>query len=296
MNCTGKPQGIFAPGTEFFVGCNYWASHAGTAMWRDWKPEVVAGDFRVLAGHGLQVLRVFPLWPDFQPIHALTGGGQHFVEMRFGDRPLPDTPAGRAGVEPVMVERFRELCRMAHESNLKLVVGLVTGWMSGRMHVPPAFERVNVLTDPLAIQWQVRMVRHLVRELRNCDAIAAWDLGNECNCMAVLNFDGDLFKFQPESDVVVNVEMGKKGVVLEHSVDRTLIRRKHRNVFPVKKDLSLGRNLKSGDHPKSRCFSASRRSKDGDELTLFHVETEIVDHGCSVELFADMLQADDVLH
>ncbi len=186
MNCTGKPQGIFAPGTEFFVGCNYWASHAGTAMWRDWKPEVVAEDFRILAGHGLQVLRVFPLWPDFQPIQALTGGGQHFVEMRFGDRPLPDTPAGRAGVDPVMVERFRELCRMAHESNLKLVVGLVTGWMSGRMHVPPAFERVNVLTDPLATQWQLRMVRHLVRELRNCEAVAAWDLGNECNCMAPL--------------------------------------------------------------------------------------------------------------
>ena len=186
MNCAGKPQGIFASGTEFFVGCNYWASHAGTAMWRDWQPEVVAEDFRTLSAHGLQVLRVFPLWPDFQPIQALTGGGQQFVEMRFGDRPLPDTPAGRAGVDPVMVEHFRELCRIAGEYRLKLVVGLVTGWMSGRMHVPPAFERVNVLTDPLAIQWQLRMVRHLVRELRDCKAVAAWDLGNECNCMAPL--------------------------------------------------------------------------------------------------------------
>ena len=179
-----KPQGIFAPGSEFFVGCNYWASHAGTAMWRDWRPEVVEADFRLLAENGVEVARVFPLWPDFQPIQALTGGGQSFVEMRFGERPLPDTPAGRAGVDEVMVERFRELCRVAEANRIKLIVGLVTGWMSGRMHVPPAFERVNVITDPTAIRWQVRMVRYLVRELRGCPAIAAWDLGNECNCMA----------------------------------------------------------------------------------------------------------------
>ena len=184
MTDAEKPQGIFAPGSEFFVGCNYWASHAGTAMWRDWRPEVVEADFRLLAENGVEVARVFPLWPDFQPIQALTGGGQSFVEMRFGERPLPDTPAGRAGVDEVMVERFRELCRVAEANRIKLIVGLVTGWMSGRMHVPPAFERVNVITDPTAIRWQVRMVRYLVRELRGCPAIAAWDLGNECNCMA----------------------------------------------------------------------------------------------------------------
>ena len=175
---------MFEAGGRFFVGCNYWASHAGTAMWRDWRPEVVEADFRLLAENGVEVARVFPLWPDFQPIQALTGGGQSFVEMRFGERPLPDTPAGRAGVDEVMVERFRELCRVAEANRIKLIVGLVTGWMSGRMHVPPAFERVNVITDPTAIRWQVRRVRYLVRELRGCPAIAAWDLGNECNCMA----------------------------------------------------------------------------------------------------------------
>lgn len=31
------------PGT-FSIGCNYWASHAGTAMWRDWRPDVVRRD------------------------------------------------------------------------------------------------------------------------------------------------------------------------------------------------------------------------------------------------------------
>ena len=213
MTSPEKTPGIFAPGTDFFVGCNYWASHAGTAMWRDWKPEVVAEDFRILAGNGLQVLRVFPLWPDFQPIQALTGGGQHFVEMRFGERPLPDTPAGRAGVDPVMVERFRELCRLAAENGLKLVVGLVTGWMSGRMHVPPAFERVNVLTDARAIQWQVRMVRHLVRELRGCEAIAAWDLGNECNCMAPLATSAEAWCWSDAITAAIRREDASRPVV-----------------------------------------------------------------------------------
>lgn len=177
-------RNIFAPGAGFFVGCNYWASHAGTAMWRDWRPDVVAEDFELLSRNGVEVARIFPLWPDFQPIQALTGGGQSFVEMRFGEKPLPGTPAGRAGVDEQMVRRFRELCRIAEENHVRLVVGLVTGWMSGRMHVPPAFERVNVISDATAVKWQVRMVRYLVRSLKECSAVAAWDLGNECNCMA----------------------------------------------------------------------------------------------------------------
>jgi len=42
------------------VGCNYWAAHAGTNMWRDWRPEVVDRDLARLSGAGLQILRVFP--------------------------------------------------------------------------------------------------------------------------------------------------------------------------------------------------------------------------------------------
>ncbi len=52
------------PGS-FVVGCNYWASHAGTQMWSDWQPEIVEADLRQLAEGGLQVLRVFPLVARF---------------------------------------------------------------------------------------------------------------------------------------------------------------------------------------------------------------------------------------
>ena len=83
-----------------------------------------------------------------------------------------------------MLDRFRYLCDTADSYGLKLIVGLLTGWMSGRLFVPPAFEERNVLTDPEALKWEIRFVRRFVREFRGHPAIGAWDLGNECNCMA----------------------------------------------------------------------------------------------------------------
>ena len=51
---------------------------------QDWQPDVVKKDLHRLRLGGLQVLRVFPLWPDFQPLTLLrTGGGP--VEFRHGE-------------------------------------------------------------------------------------------------------------------------------------------------------------------------------------------------------------------
>ncbi len=176
------PIALETPG-KFSLGCNYWASHAGTAMWSDWRPEVVDGDFAKLAAHGLTYLRVFPLWPDFQPITQLRGGSGRPVEIRFGEEPLPDDAVGQAGVSAVMLERFSEFCGLAEKHGLKLIVGLVTGWMSGRLFVPPALNGLDPITDATSLAWQAKFVRTLVRHARNETAIAAWDLGNECNCM-----------------------------------------------------------------------------------------------------------------
>ena len=35
--------GVFTDGA-FYTGCNYWASHAGVYMWRDWNGEQVEKD------------------------------------------------------------------------------------------------------------------------------------------------------------------------------------------------------------------------------------------------------------
>ncbi|MBL4576379.1 MAG: hypothetical protein JKY51_09850, partial [Opitutaceae bacterium] len=58
------------------LGCNYWASHSGTNMWKNWQPEVIQKDFELLVENGISVIRIFPLWPDFQPpIPLLSGAG-----------------------------------------------------------------------------------------------------------------------------------------------------------------------------------------------------------------------------
>jgi len=169
----------FEAGAPMFLGCNYWASHAGVYMWRDWRPDVVEADLDKLAAHGMTVLRVFPLWPDFQPLTADFGGGQSFVGYSQKGEPLTN----EAAVDEVMMDRFRFLCNAAEKRGIRLVVGLITGWMSGRSFVPPALERMKVLENPEAIKWEVRFVRHFVRAFRDHHAILAWDLGNECNCL-----------------------------------------------------------------------------------------------------------------
>jgi hypothetical protein len=173
----------FLASGQFVIGANYWASHAGTYMWRDWDENVVKEDFQRLSEGGLTVLRVFPLWSDFQPIECLRRENSTPVEYRHGETPLASGPIGQSGVSALMLKRFERLCDLAENSGLQLVVGLITGWMSGRLFVPPALEGLNHITDPASIIWQVRMVSTLVRQMRDHPAIQAWDLGNECNCL-----------------------------------------------------------------------------------------------------------------
>jgi hypothetical protein len=176
------PSTFNSPGA-FFTGANYWASHAGTAMWSDWRPDVVEQDFQRLAAARIKVLRVFPLWSDFQPIHELKGYVGRPMEIRFGEQLLPNDEAGRAGMSSLMLDRFAEFLTLAERYEIQLIVGLITGWMSGRLFVPPALEGRNVITDPYAIRWQVRFVTHFVSRFKNASPIVAWELGNECNCM-----------------------------------------------------------------------------------------------------------------
>ena len=177
---SAEPKNIFTDGETFYTGCNYWASNAGMYMWRRWNPEAVKKDIAELSKNGVNIMRVFPLWPDFQPLTRLVGGGGSNRGLYQSDKPLQNA----AGVDEEMMRRFRFMCDEAAKHDVKLVVGLITGWMSGRLFVPPAFEAKNVLTDPEVIAWQVRFVRHFVREMKDHPAIAGWDLGNECNCMA----------------------------------------------------------------------------------------------------------------
>ena len=190
----GEIRGV-ATGKSFLregrvqVGVNFWGSKHATQMWSKWDEASVDEDLRVLASHGMRLLRVFPNWADFQPIHAVTlnGGNWDKVnEMRMfpSEEKLPDTPAGFAGVDERMLERFERFCDLAEKHGLQLIVPVLTGQMTFRNLIPPALLHVNLFTDPTALKWEMRFVDCFVRRMKGKKAIVAWESGNETRFLA----------------------------------------------------------------------------------------------------------------
>lgn len=165
---------------SFMLGCNYWDSKSGTDMWKNWDENVIREDLSILETCGVGHLRVFPLWRDFQPVKKLYGGGNSFREYVVGDNDdsLENNPNG---LDYKMIARFRKFAEIAKEHKMDLTVSIVTGWMSGRIFVPPALEGKKLCSDPEALMWTNKFVTGLVNELKDIDNIVMWDLGNECN-------------------------------------------------------------------------------------------------------------------
>ena len=146
--CRGYAQfseNILCKPGHFVLGVNYWASHAATEMWVDWNPEVVEQDFKRLSDAGIDVLRIFPIWRDFQPITAIRTFNSGVEDYRFGEIPLPDDQFGNAGVSEKMMERMKILLNLGAKYKIKFIVSLITGQMSHRVFMPPTFAWVTVL-------------------------------------------------------------------------------------------------------------------------------------------------------
>ena len=166
---------------EYMIGCNYWGSKWGTEMWANWDEKSVENDFLELSKYGVNTLRVFPNWRDFQPLHKLYCYRSAFREYRsYGKELITD----EYGLDADCMKNFSTMIDLAKKHGIRLVVSIVTGWMSGRLFVPPALEGRNIINDPEALMLEAKFVRGFVRAFRDRDTIVAWDLGNECNCMA----------------------------------------------------------------------------------------------------------------
>ena len=165
---------------EFMLGVNYWGRDYGTEMWLHYDKDAIRRELKQLSEYGVRCMRVFPNWRDFQPIDKSYGHlgkfgeytNSHDGSVVFGD-----------GVDMDRIEDFRDFCRAAEENQMTLVVSIVTGWMSGRLFVPPAINGKNPITDPEALMLMRRFIHRFVRELKDEKSIIMWDLGNECNCM-----------------------------------------------------------------------------------------------------------------
>jgi endo-1,4-beta-mannosidase len=148
------------------------------AWWSRFDPADVESDFERFAAAGLDSVRMFLLWEDFQP------------DARRVNRD--------------MVGRLVAVADAADRAGLELMSTLFTGHMSGVNWIPPwalggteRDERFRVMSggrivgdgirnwyaDEEVAQAQVRLATEVATALAGHDALWAWDLGNESsNC------------------------------------------------------------------------------------------------------------------
>ena len=179
---------------NFAIGCNYWASNAGAYTWRFFDRAVVKKDLDLLQAHGVDTIRVFPLWPDFQPLQKGDTYSKIFP-LRHNER-IPSDPDG---LDEKALDNFSFLLDEAERHGMRVIVALINGWMSGKMYIPEFLQNLNPLTDPTAIVWECRFVKSFVKRFKDRQCIVAWEPGNECNCLK--DFDRPIIITKPQAEL-----------------------------------------------------------------------------------------------
>jgi len=149
-------------------------------MWRKFDLDVVRADLKALSQNGVSYMRVFPNWRDFQPVIPLFAVNGDLAGYSLEGDVKPQNPYY---LDEIMMARFSDFLDVCDECGIKVVVGLITGWMSGRLYVPSALFGKNVITDPTALYFEQLFIKGFVSRFKDRAAVYAWDLGNECNCM-----------------------------------------------------------------------------------------------------------------
>ena len=85
------------------------------------------------------------------------------------------------GLDEECMQHFEEFLGYIKKHGMKVIVAVLTGWMSGRMFTPPALYGKNLILDPEAVKLEIKFVKGFVRRFKNSDVIEYWDIGNECN-------------------------------------------------------------------------------------------------------------------
>ena len=168
--------------SRFLTGVNYWPRRKAMYWWSAFDPSEVADEFDVIASLGMDVVRIFLLWDDWQE--------------------TPDT------VSPARMADLGSVCDLAAERGLGLDVTFFTGHMSGpnwapewlldakTRHPSPRVRQIvsggevidssyrNMFHDPIALAAERLLISTVVSEFAAHDAIWMWNLGNEPDLFA----------------------------------------------------------------------------------------------------------------
>ncbi len=173
----------------YLLGCNYWGSQHAIYMWRNYDKAGIEKDIKALAKKGVNILRIFPLWPDFQPINRVAlfnnmANDRFSFKVRQGDTPLMyNEYENKSGLDKKMVDNMNHFISTAGKYGVQVVVSILTGWMSGRKLFPEVLVGKNLVTDAEAVIWECRFIKDLISQIKHHDNILAYEPGNETNCL-----------------------------------------------------------------------------------------------------------------
>lgn len=139
-------------------GVNYTPSEGWFHHWLDFDLDSVRADLDSIAALGLDHVRVFPLWPYFQPNRTL--------------------------IRPRAVEQLVALTDAAAERGLDVNVDGLQGHLSSFDFLPAwtrTWHRRNLFTDPDVLDGQANLLRTLAAALADRPNFIGMTLGNEVN-------------------------------------------------------------------------------------------------------------------
>lgn len=167
--------------TQFVLGVNYWPRRKAMYWWSDFEAGEVREEFGIIRDLGLNLVRIFLLWDDFQP--------------------TPDS------VSAERLDYLSQVFDIAAENGLQLDVTFFTGHMSGPNWSPGwllhdgGFPAPNVrqlvsggqivsqgyrnpYTDPVALAAERLLLSTVVTRFKDHPATGIWNLGNEPDLFA----------------------------------------------------------------------------------------------------------------
>jgi endo-1,4-beta-mannosidase len=136
-----------------WLGANFWSRTGGPLMWRNYDPQVIRDELRVLREHGLSMTRSFFYWPDFMP--------------------EPDR------VDEDMAARFADFLDRHAEAGMTTVPTFLVGHMSGENWDPAWRAGRDLYSDTWMVGRQAWFAGEMVRRFAGHPAVGGWLVSNE---------------------------------------------------------------------------------------------------------------------
>lgn len=140
-------------------GVNYVPSRGWWYCWSDWEDQAIAEDLAVVAGLGVDHIRIHCLWPLFQPNPGL--------------------------VSESMLGNLRSLMDIADAAGLDVIVTVFNGWLSGFDFRPSWIDDgVSIFTDPTVVSAQRTLLTAIAHRVGGHRRFLGFDIANEPSVLA----------------------------------------------------------------------------------------------------------------